>query len=462
MEEPDVESLPRGGFRCRLCHVTAANRERVGVWGGFSLPLLSPAEPSLDDHLRGKKHQRLENLRALRQAQELRSVFVSGFHKGTPASELSEYFQKVSHPTGGKGKREVLEEVLAQPQHSLGGQKLRVKPRERKEFRYSPPKKQGATRWEQLTPEKLAQTLLQADDVDAQMAQLVRLVEFSEGERRLRHLLVTLFQEVFSEFFPACAVLPFGSSVNGFDVHGCDLDLFLDLEKTKTFQASARGVGLPQCRALAPVPFPVCQAEEEEAGPEPDAHSEDSILSDIDLALATVPEVLELVATVLRKCVPGVHNVQAVPSARRPVVKFCHKESGLRGDISIDNRLALCNTRFLQLCTEADERVRPLIYTVRYWAQQQALAGNPFGGGPLLNNYALTLLVLFFFQTRSPPLLATVWSLALETDDGLKLWVTPQDTSPRTDGTTLLLKGTVLGLGMNRLRRSIYHCPRLQ
>lgn len=30
-----MESLPRGGFRCRLCHVTAANSEgrRVGVTG---------------------------------------------------------------------------------------------------------------------------------------------------------------------------------------------------------------------------------------------------------------------------------------------------------------------------------------------------------------------------------------------------------------------------------------------
>lgn len=30
--DSDVESLPRGGFRCRLCHITTANRKRWLVW----------------------------------------------------------------------------------------------------------------------------------------------------------------------------------------------------------------------------------------------------------------------------------------------------------------------------------------------------------------------------------------------------------------------------------------------
>uniref|UniRef100_H9G8W7 RRM domain-containing protein n=1 Tax=Anolis carolinensis TaxID=28377 RepID=H9G8W7_ANOCA len=388
-------------------------------------------EPSLEDHLRGKKHQRLENLRTVRQTQELRSVFVSGFRKGTPASELSDYFQtygEVVNVVMGQGKgdggnrrtgvyaivelqnEEVLKKVLSEPQHNLGGQKLRVKPREKKDFKYNPPRKQGSARQEQLNPEKVAQKLCEADDVDAQMSVLVQLFEFSENERRLRDLLVTLFQEVFLEFFPGSAIVPFGSSVNGFDVSGCDLDLFLDLEKAKHFQVSANGSSVPQVRRpwLHPLLMYLSFWVKDGASPKLAPHSEDSILSDVDLASATVPEVLELVATVLQKCVPGVHNIQAVLTARRPVVKFCHKESSLRGDISINNRLAVCNTRFLQLCTEADERVRPLVYTVRYWAKQQTLAGNPFGGGPLLTNYALTLLVLYFLQTCSPPVLPTV------------------------------------------------------
>nr|KAF6438080.1 hypothetical protein HJG59_008761 [Molossus molossus] len=454
--------------------------------------------PSLDAHLGGRKHRHLVELRAARKAQGLRSVFVSGFPRNVDSTQLSEYFQAFGPVAsvvmdkdkgvfaivemGDVGAREA---VLSQPQHSLGGHRLRVRPREQKEFQRPASKSpKGAA----PDSHQLATALAEAPDVGAQMVKLVGLRELSQAEQQLRSLVVALIQEVFTEFFPGCVVHPFGSSINSFDVHGCDLDLFLDLGDLQEPQPAPKAPESPSLdsalaspldpQALAGTPASPSDSQPPASPPNSEAldfeipssslapRTPDSALASETLAspqslppasplqedrgegdLGKVLELvealkgekteqgamLELVGSILRGCVPGVYRVQTVPSARRPVVKFCHRPSGLHGDISLSNRLALHNSRFLSLCSELDERVRPLVYTVRCWAQGRGLSGS----GPLLNNYALTLLVIYFLQTRNPPVLPTVTQLTQKAGEGEQVEVDGWDCSFPRDASRL-------------------------
>nr|XP_021401401.1 speckle targeted PIP5K1A-regulated poly(A) polymerase [Lonchura striata domestica] len=118
--DPDVEPLHRGGFRCRLCQITAANL------------------PSLRSHLAGRRHRRLRWLRFERRAQEQRSLFVSGFSRGTAPEQLRRHFRAFG-PVATvvmdkeKGLFAIVElqdaagrqRALDEPRHVLEGRRLR-------------------------------------------------------------------------------------------------------------------------------------------------------------------------------------------------------------------------------------------------------------------------------------------------------------------------------------------------
>nr|XP_045001423.1 speckle targeted PIP5K1A-regulated poly(A) polymerase isoform X3 [Jaculus jaculus] len=339
--DSDVESLPRGGFRCCLCRVTTANR------------------PSLEAHLGGRKHRHLVDLRAARKAQGLRSVFVSGFPRDVDSAQLSEYFQTFGpvasvvmdkdKPTPKAPESPSLDSALASP---LDPQALACTPA-------SPPDSQPPT-----SPQD-SETL-----------------DFET---------------------PSSLLAP----------------------QTPDSALASETVASPQ--SLPPT------------SPLQEARGEGEVVKALELAEALKGEkpegaaMLELVGSILRGCVPGVYRVQTVPSARRPVVKFCHRPSGLHGDVSLSNRLALHNSRFLSLCSELDGRVRPLVYTLRCWAQGRGLSGS----GPLLNNYALTLLVIYFLQTRDPPVLPTVAQLTQKAGEGEQVEVDGWDCSFPKDASRL-------------------------
>ncbi|XP_073410755.1 speckle targeted PIP5K1A-regulated poly(A) polymerase [Dendrobates tinctorius] len=444
----DVQCKNRGAFRCLLCGVSIPNRT------------------SLTAHLQGRRHKGLCEEREKRQQQQERSVFVTGFSKSSSEEQIKEVFERISQVKNivmdkDRGIYAIVEFenqdgvnlALSQADITLEGRRLKLKPREKKEFK----NKKGANHrsLQPPDPETLSKQLIHCTDVEDQMKNLVSLCSPSHHESRLRELLLSLLRETFTEFFPGCQLLPFGSSVNGFEISGCDLDLHLELGENnrneEDVEKEDEGVEVKMediGNDVLDESDPDDDRElEEDKSPKKDddeelvmqvtedTDDEENITPGLSLQGLSHEEVLDVVGRVLRQCVPGVHGVQSVPSARRPVIRFQHKTSGLRGDITLNNRLALRNSSYLRVCSDLDPRVPQLVYTVRYWARVQQLAGNPVGGGPLLNNYALTLLVVFFLQTRSPPVIPSLSRLREIAVDNASQMIDGWDCSFASDST---------------------------
>jgi len=123
---------------------------------------------------------------------------------------------------------------------------------------------------------------------------------------------------------------------------------------------------------------------------------------DLDLCLSfknkTPQKVLRKLSGVLQE--EGMDDIQLIPKARIPIVKFRDPRSGLDVDISLDNRLAIYNSMMLKSYAQ-EERLRRLVLMVKHWASRRGI-NNAFEG--TLSSYAWTLLAIQYAQIVQPPL----------------------------------------------------------
>ncbi|XP_034078055.1 poly(A) RNA polymerase, mitochondrial isoform X2 [Gymnodraco acuticeps] len=225
---------------------------------------------------------------------------------------------------------------------------------------------------------ELIQRLSKEESIDQQITSLTEAYQLTEENCRLRFLVCSLLKDIAASFFPECTIMPFGSSVNGFGKLGCDLDMFLDLDGI-----SGKNATMPKS----------------------------GLFLEYQMKRANFERIVtQNILSVIGECVdqfgPGCVGVQKILNARCPLVRFTHQPSGFQCDLTANNRVAMKSTELLYLYGELDPRVRHLVFTVRCWARAHGITSSI--PGAWISNFSLTIMVLFFLQRRSPPIIPTL------------------------------------------------------
>ncbi|XP_037325742.2 terminal uridylyltransferase 4 isoform X2 [Pungitius pungitius] len=172
-------------------------------------------------------------------------------------------------------------------------------------------------------------------------------------QQKREQILCSLERFIRKEYNEKAQLCLFGSSKNGFGFRDSDLDICMTLEGHETAERL-------NCK-----------------------------------------EIIEALAKVLKKHT-GLRNILPITTAKVPIVKFEHRQSGLEGDISLYNTLAQHNTRMLATYAALDPRVQFLGYTMKVFAKRCDIGDASRGS---LSSYAYILMVLYFLQQRQPPVI---------------------------------------------------------
>uniref|UniRef100_A0ACD5TBY4 Uncharacterized protein n=1 Tax=Avena sativa TaxID=4498 RepID=A0ACD5TBY4_AVESA len=130
------------------------------------------------------------------------------------------------------------------------------------------------------------------------------------------------------------------------------------------------------------------------------SHSDVDVCLEIDIGTGSVVELLLRLAEILRA--DGFGDVEAITSARVPIVRMLDSGSGFSCDICINNLFAVANTKLLRDYAQIDGRLLQLASIVKHWAKLRGVNETYRG---TLSSYAYVLMCISFLQLREPKIL---------------------------------------------------------
>ena len=113
----------------------------------------------------------------------------------------------------------------------------------------------------------------------------------------------------------------------------------------------------------------------------------------VDVANEDKPAMIDSLSAALGRI--GMLEIKTRSTARIPIVQFRDPMHSLHCDISINNQLAVANTRLLRTYGNIDMRVRGLVFLVKHWAKRRHL-NSPSDG--TLSSYGFIICILHFLQ----------------------------------------------------------------
>ncbi|XP_050432229.1 poly(A) RNA polymerase, mitochondrial [Adelges cooleyi] len=228
------------------------------------------------------------------------------------------------------------------------------------------------------------------ESLSSQMMLLLESIQLNDIGSRLRFLTAIQIENALKGIFPLSKVLPFGSSVNSFGKIGSDIDLVLTNDKTN-INKSSRLIYHGKCMS--------------------------------NNSRTQTQRHIELLGDLLQLFLPGCSKVKRISQAKVPIVKYSQDFVGVECDLTVSNETAVRMSELLYIFGCFDYRVRPLVFTIKMWAQQVNITNDT--PGRWITNFSLTLLVLFYLQQENiiPPI-QTLVKLAGSndvhiTDDGV-------------------------------------------